>query len=125
MILTFEIPDNAKDIKVIVTHEEKPTSQNPRYNAGYWNGLQGGRYYGQYFLMDDENRMREMVEVASALAEYRVSYTLNKLKTQYRIMISSRDYFNMDERLKERILRINSHHESVRFCADGETEYRQ
>ena len=75
--------------------------------------------------MDDENRMREMVEVASALAEYRVSYTLNKLKTQYRIMISSRDYFNMDERLKERILRINSHHESVRFCADGETEYRQ
>ena len=88
-----------------------------RYKPGRWNGLNGGEYYGQYFDMDNADRMREMIEVASALTEYGVPYVLTKLKRQYRITVSRGDYWHMDTELQERIYRINVHHDAK----DGET----
>lgn len=112
MIFTIEIPNNAKDIKVSVTCDRKQFyCKEPRYAPGYWNGLQGGRYYGQYFSMDDEIRIREMIEVASALSEYGIEYILTKMKRQYRIMISEKDYRHMDEELKKKITCINFSHD--------------
>lgn len=114
MMFTVEIPDNAKDVKVSVTCDGKQyRCHESRYAPGRWNGLNGGEYYGQYFDMDDENRVREMTEVASELNKSGVAYTLTKLKRQYRIMISNDDYRNMNEELKKRILNINVHHDML------------
>lgn len=109
MILTVEIPDSAKNVKVAVMCDGKKYC-NARYNPGYWNGLHGGRFYGQYFDMEDENRVREMAEVASVLNEFGIRYQLSKLKRQYRITISERDYLHMDALARETILDINRHH---------------
>ena len=114
MIFTVEIPDNAKDVKVEVLCDGKRYHcDSSRYRPGHWNGLQGGEYYGQYFDMEDVNRVREMAEVASALTEYGIRYELSKLKRQYRITIRKKDYYNMDESLKERILGINCFHDRL------------
>ena len=111
MTFTVEIPDNVKDVKVeVICDGKRYCCQNKRYNPGNWNGLNGGTHYGQYFDMEDVNRVQEMMEIASVLTEYGIKYILSKLKRQYRIMITSRDYFGMDETIKERILRINIHH---------------
>ena len=115
MLLTVEIPDNAKNVKVeVICDGERYCCQNSRYNPGYWNGLHGGMYYGQYFDMEDENRVREMTEIASVLNEHGIRYTLTKLRRQYRITITKSDYFNMDEFVKETILDINKHHNRIR-----------
>lgn len=114
MIFTVEIPDNAKKVTVEVLCDGKRYHcKNERYNPGYWNGLNGGRYYGQYFDMEDENRIREMTEIASVLSEHGIKYYLSKLKRQYRLMISNYDYFRMDEIVKETILDINIHHSKI------------
>ena len=111
MVFTVEIPDNAKNIRVEVLCDGKRYQcQNKRYNPGFWNGLNGGKYYGQYFDMEDEDRVMEMTEVASVLTEHGIKYYLSKLNRQYRIMISKNDYFQMDEIVKETILDINIHH---------------
>lgn len=112
MIFTVEIPDNAKNIKVAVFNDGKQCCYiNPRYERGHWNGLNGGVYYGQYFDMDDVNRVKEMIEIASVLRDYGINYVLSKFKRQYRIMISSKDYFTMDKTIKEQILSINFSHD--------------
>ena len=85
----------------------KKRIQNPRYNPGLWNGFNGGTHYGQYFDMEDENRIKEMVAIASVLREYGIRYNLTKLKRNYRISITSRDYWHMDEDAKAMILDIN------------------
>ena len=76
--------------------------------------------YGQYFLMDDEKRILEMTKVASVLNEYGIRYQLTKLKRQYRIMISERDYLHMDKSAKEKIFNINTYYNKMREL-DGET----
>ena len=121
MLFTVELPDNAKNVKVeVLCDGKKYTCQNDRYRPGYWNGLNGGTNYGQYFLMDDENRVMEMTKVASVLNEYGIRYQLTKLKTQYRIMISKRDYLYMNEVARKRILDINTYHNKMRkFLEDG------
>ena len=86
---------------------------NSRYKPGYWNGLQGGEHYGQYFDMEDVNRVGEMLQVASALDSHGVPYCLTKLKTNYRITVSKKDYFRMSEALREKIAEINSYHERI------------
>ena len=114
MILTVEIPDNARNVTVDVLCDGKRYRCNEqRYRPGFWNGLNGGVNYGQYFDMDDENRVREMTEVASVLKEHGINYQLTKLKRQYRIMISKRDYLHMDEIARETILDINMHHNRI------------
>ena len=83
MVLTVEVPDNAKDVKISVLCDGKECcSVNPRYRPGYWNGLNGGTHYGQYFDMYDANRVNEMLEVAFALKEYGVGYILTKMKRE-------------------------------------------
>lgn len=112
MIITVEIPDNAKNVKVkVLCDGNTHIYQNERYRPGFWNGLNGGKWYGQYFDMEDENRVREMTEIASVLAEHGIKYFLSKLKKQYRIAIREKDYFQMDEIVKETILDINLHHQ--------------
>ena len=111
MIFTIEIPDNAKNVTVeVLCDGKKYLCQNKRYSPGFWNGLHGGEYYGQYFDMEDENRVREMTEIASVLSEHGIKYYLTKLKRQYRIMISKNDYLRMDEIARETISDINIHH---------------
>lgn len=107
MMMNIEIPDNAREIKVILCDGKPVYVKNARYEPGYWNGLFGGEYYGQYFEMDDIDRVRAMTEITSALKEYGITYYLSKFKRQYRISISERDYRNMDEKLKARIQYIN------------------
>ena len=114
MIFTVEIPDDVKNVKVEVLCDGKRYHcQNKRYNPGFWNGLHGGTYYGQYFDMEDENRVREMTEIASVLTEHGIRYQLSKLKRQYRIMITENDYLQMDEIVRETILDINIHHNKL------------
>ena len=114
MKFTVEIPDNAKDVKVCVLCDGKRYHcDTSRYRPGNWNGLNGGTEYGQYFDMYDTNRIREMAEVATALAEYGIEYNLTKLRKQYRITISKKDYFNMDDLLKQRIFDINCFHDRL------------
>lgn len=115
MRLTVEIPDDAKDVKVSVLCDGKQYNcqEEKRYSPGNWNGLHGGMYYGQYFDMEDVNRVKEMTEVASVLAEYGIKYILSKLKRKYRLMITNKDYFGMDETIKKRIWDINSRHDSA------------
>lgn len=113
MMLTVEIPDNAKNVAVEVLCDGKRYCCNDRYRPGFWNGLNGGTNYGQYFDMEDENRVREMVEVASVLNEHGIKYQLSKLKRQYRIMITERDYLHMDAIARETILDINMHHKRL------------
>ena len=86
-------------------------STENRYRPGYWNGLNGGTHYGQYFDMDDVNRVNEMISVAASLKDYGIKYDLSKLKRRYRIMVSAKDYFHMDETLKDRIRAINIQHD--------------
>ena len=120
MMLTVEIPDNAKNVTVQVLCDGKRYyCKNDRYRPGFWNGLNGGANYGQYFEMEDENRVREMTEVASVLNEHGIRYQLSKLKKQYRIMITENDYRNMDEIARETILDINMHHNRIREENDG------
>ena len=90
--------------------EKRLQNRNPRYDPGFWNGINGGTYYGQYFDMEDVNRIKEMLAIASVLTEYGIRYILTKLKRQYRISITRNDYFNMDEDAIERIWNINFHH---------------
>ena len=92
--------------------EKRYQNKNQRYNPGFWNGLNGGKYYGQYFDMEDENRVREMTEIASVLAKHGIKYYLTKLKRQYRISITRNDYYQMHEDAKERIWHINLHHDA-------------
>lgn len=108
MLLTVEIPDNAKRVRILV---DETHCDNSRYKPGYWNGLHGGRYYGQYFDMEDENRMREMVEVASVLDRYGIWYEMTKFKRKYRITIHRNDYWNMSNELRNRIAEINNFHD--------------
>ena len=109
MTLTVEIPDNAKGVKFTVLFDRE-RYRCDRYRPGYWNGINGGTHYCQYFDMEDVNRVQEMTEVASALTEYGIDYVLSKLKRQYRIAIKAKDYRRMDETLKRRILHINYSH---------------
>ena len=117
MTFTVEIPDDAKNVKVSVLCDGKPYSgkhcrySDYRFSPGHWNGLNGGMHYGQYFDMEDVNRVQEMMEVASALSEYGIRYYLSKLKRNYRIMIAERDYKRMDETLRQRIIEINHSHD--------------
>lgn len=121
MLFTVELPDNAKNVKVeVLCDGEKYVCQESRYRPGYWNGLNGGMNYGQYFLMDDEKRILEMTKVASVLNEYGIRYQLTKFKRQYRIMISKRDYLHMDKSAKEKIFNINTYYNKMREL-DGET----
>ena len=106
-IVTIEVPFNAK---VSVSCDGKRYSYD-RYRPGHWNGLNGGMMYGQYFDMEDENRVREMTEVASALSKHGIRYDLQKLKRQYRITISKKDYFDMEDALRKRIYEINCYHD--------------
>ena len=115
MTFTVEIPDNAKNVKVSVLCDGKRFyGENPRYKPGNWNGLNGGTHYGQYFDMEDIDRVREMTEIASVLDEHGIRYYLSKLKRHYRIMISESDYFRMDEALREKIININCSHNDWR-----------
>lgn len=107
MTLNIDIPDNAREIKVILCDNKPVYTKNTRYEPGYWNGLCGGQYYGQYFEMDDIDRVRAMTEIASLLKSYGVKYYLSKFKRQYRITISERDYRNMGETLKAQIHYLN------------------
>jgi len=93
--------------------EKRFNNKNPRYNPGFWNGFGGGKHYGQYFDMEDVNRIKEMMAIASVLTEYGIGYILTKLKRQYRIAITRDDYYNMDEDAKEKILDINLHHDVI------------
>lgn len=121
MKLTVEIPDNAKNVTVEVLCDGKRYScMNDRYRPGFWNGLNGGANYGQYFDMEDENRVREMTEVASVLNEHGIRYQLSKLKRQYRIMIRKSDYLHMDEIARETILDINLHHRRLADMNGGQ-----
>lgn len=113
MILTVEIPDNAKNV-TILCDGKRYCGTSDRYRPGFWNGLNGGTNYGQYFDMEDENRVREMTEIASVLHEHGIMYQITKLKRQYRIMISKRDYLHMDETARETICDINMHHNRIR-----------
>lgn len=114
MTLTFEIPDNAKNVKVSVLCDGKPCHcDNPRYKPGNWNGLNCGKNYGLYFDMEDVCRVREMTEVASALDEYGIRYVLSKFRRKYRITISERDYFSMDRSLWNRIVAITCSHDRL------------
>ena len=114
MILTIEIPDNAKDVKVkVLCDGKKCHCDSSRYRPGYWNGLNGGTDYGQYFDMNDTNRIREMAEIATALSEYGIDYNLTKLRKQYRITISKNDYIHMDDLLRQRIFDINCFHDKL------------
>ena len=114
-VIELDVPDwqIGQDVTVIfrdtmVKHGVcKKRVQNQRYNPGFWNGLNGGTHYGQYFYMEDENRIKEMVAIASVLREYGIRYDLTKLKRNYRISITSRDYCHMDEDAKAMILDIN------------------
>ena len=120
MTFTVEVPDNAKHIKVSFVCDDKPYKcKETRYYPGYWNGINGGMKYGQYFDMEDENRIREMTEVASVLNEHGIRYQLTKLKRQYRITISESDYLHMNEIAKETILDINRHHNRIRELQEG------
>jgi hypothetical protein len=107
MIMNIDIPDNAREIKVVLCDGKPVYKKNERYEPGYWNGLCGGQYYGQYFEMDDIDRVRAMTEIASLLKSYGVKYYLSKFKRQYRITISERDYRNMGETLKAQIHYLN------------------
>lgn len=107
MTLNIDIPDNAREIKVILCDGKPVYTKNTRYEPGYWNGLCGGQYYGQYFEMDDIDRVMAMTEIASLLKSYGIKYYLSKFKRQYRITISERDYRNMGETLKEQIHYLN------------------
>ena len=114
MTFTIEIPDNTKNVKVSVLCDGKRIHcDNSRYRPGNWNGLHGGTLYGQYFDMEDVNRVSEMTEIATALAEKGVRYGLSKLKRKYRITISKTDYFNMENELRERIYAINCFHDRL------------
>ena len=108
MMMNIEIPDNAREIKVILCDGKPVYVKNVRYEPGYWNGLIGGEYYGQYFEMDDIDRIRAMTEIASALKEHGVQYYLSKFKRQYRLTITAKAYRNMDENLKAYIHYINA-----------------
>lgn len=110
MFLTVEVPDDGKDVKVTVLCKRQKYHLN-RYSPGHWNGLNGGTHYGQYFDMDDVDRVRDMIDVASVLAERGIKYSLSKLKRNYRIMITRKDYFSMDEALRRRIIGISFRHE--------------
>ena len=110
MKLVIDIPDGTSRIDVLCDGVRRYCTDS-RYQPGYWNGLNGGTHYGQYFDMDDVDRVREMVAVATLLNAYKVKYDLSKLKRRYRIMISAKDYYNMNETLKDRILKINIQHE--------------
>ena len=107
MTLNIDIPDNAREIKVILCDGKPVYTKNTRYEPGYWNGLCGGQYYGQYFEMDDIDRVRAMTEIAALLKSYGVKYYLSKFKRQYRITISERDFRNMGETLKAQIHYLN------------------
>ena len=114
MTFTVEIPDNAKDIKVQVLCDGKKCFYgNPRYNPGHWNGLYGGTHYGQYFDMENIDRVIAMTEVASVLKEHGIRYSIERFKRMYRITISEKDYFNMDESLHARLCGINCHHDGI------------
>ena len=95
--------------------EDKPKRRctEPRHKPGYWNGLNGGTHYGQYFDMEDVNRVAEMMEIASVLTEYGVKYVLSKLKRNYRITITREDYSRMSEPMRKRILKINCNHDRL------------
>ena len=88
-------------------------NNNPRYNPGFWNGINGGTHYGQYFDMEDVNRIKEMIAITSVLTEYGIRYILTKLKKNYRIAITRNDYYNMNEDAKEKILHINLHYDMI------------
>ena len=116
MTFTVEIPDDAKNIKVeFLCDGKRYICQNDRYRPGYWNAINGGTQCCQYFDMEAEGRVREMVRVASVLSEHGIKYTLTKLKRQYRIAIAYDDYRQMDEIAKETILDINIHHSKYDF----------
>ena len=111
MVFTVEIPDNSKNVNIEVLCDGKRYYCNSdRYRPGYWNGINGGQYYCQYFDMEDENRVREMTEIASVLIAYGIDYKLSKLKKQYRIMVDKDNYKQMDLLAKEAILNINIRH---------------
>ena len=111
MIFTVEVPDNAKNVKVSVLCDGEPyCCKNMRYRPAHWNGINGGTHYGQYFDMEDVERVKEMMEIAALLSDYGIKYTLTKLKRQYRITISQRDYHQMDDALRRKIIEINYQH---------------
>ena len=81
-----------------------------RYYPGYWNGLQGGMNFAQYFNINSEDRVSAMMEVASALKSHGIKYTITRWKDYCRVMIAKNDYLSLSDRLKGRIARINAKH---------------
>jgi hypothetical protein len=82
--------------------------QSNRYRPGYWNGLQGSRYYGQYFNIESEERITAMMEISAALRSHWINPVVTRWKKYTRIMISRKDYLMMGERLKTQIETINA-----------------
>ena len=82
--------------------------QSNRYRPGYWNGLQGSRYYGQYFNIESEERITAMMEISAALRSHGINPVVTRWKKYTRIMISRKDYLKMGERLKTQIETINA-----------------
>ena len=89
---------------------ERSSYQSNRYRPGYWNGLNGGVYYGQYFNKDSDDRVAAMMEVTSALKAHGIFYTVTRWKKYYRVTIGAYSYKTMSERLKNRLLDINIKH---------------
>jgi hypothetical protein len=110
MKLVIDIPYDTERVDVLCDGIRKYSTE-PRYRPGNWNGLNGGTEYGQYFDIDNVNRVNEMIAVACALKDYGVKYNLSKLKRRYRITISEKEYKHMDKDLKDRITRINIWHD--------------
>ena len=108
MILTIEISDNAKGVKVTFLRDgRKDYCNNQRYLPGYWNGINGGTHFSQYFDMEDINRVNEMAEVVAVLKNNGIRYYLSKMKRNYRVMISKYDYYHMDKATEQQISDIN------------------
>lgn len=82
--------------------------QSNRYRPGYWNGLQGSRYYGQYFNIESEERITAMMEISAALRSHGINPVVTRWKKYTRIMISEKEYLTMGERLKTQIETINA-----------------
>lgn len=89
---------------------ERTSYQSYRYRPGYWNGLYGGDYKGQYFNRESADRVSAMVEITSALRENGIIFVVERWKRYYRVMISRSAYESMPESLKDRIREINVKH---------------
>ena len=86
---------------------ERTSYQSNRFRPGYWNGLCGGEYKGQYFNRESEERVAALMEVTSALREHGIAFEVMRWKNYYRVAITGKAYYEMSERLRRRILEIN------------------